>query len=342
MSFAFWILAACQILTIAAEPTGESNRFFPFQTTQENALRQRQLVERLQREYLQEQSRLSVPLRSSRQQSPFQAEIIRASNEQVQNLQADQQRLLIQQGQVNQQFQQQQLQQQVVQQQQLQFAPQFQPQTRDQAAEVEAQRLEVQKQQQATASAQAQFQMQLLQQQMQAQRAIQQQIQQQQIQEQVQLQQAEGNRGRGRSQTIELSRHVRQEPMTEVCLACICQASTSCNLTTQCISGGQYCGPFLISRPYWLDAGSPTLLGDTATRPGAFEDCTADPVCSAQTVRTYMTKYARDCNGDGRIDCNDLGRIHLMGAYGCADPAVEQSPFFQRFQQCVVRASSVN
>ena len=59
--------------------------------------------------------------------------------------------------------------------------------------------------------------------------------------------------------------------MTESCLACICQASTSCNLTTPCVSQGQYCGPFLLSKPYWLDAGRPILFGDSADRDGGIK-----------------------------------------------------------------------
>lgn len=73
----------------------------------------------------------------------------------------------------------------------------------------------------------------------------------------------------GRDEEGNNIRTVRQQsPMTEVCLACICQASTNCNLATRCVSRGQYCGPFLISRPYWIDAGMPTLLDDNPNRPG--------------------------------------------------------------------------
>ncbi|CAL8138006.1 unnamed protein product [Orchesella dallaii] len=130
------------------------------------------------------------------------------------------------------------------------------------------------------------------------------------------------------------SRRKAINPMTEACLACICQASTNCNLTTRCISNGKYCGPFLISRPYWLDAGQLTLIGDRAERAGAFEDCANDPICSAQTVRTYMQRFQTDCNRDGAIDCDDMGRIHLMGPTDCVNPRVPTTPFFKRFRSC--------
>jgi hypothetical protein len=135
------------------------------------------------------------------------------------------------------------------------------------------------------------------------------------------------------SQIVEGKRRLIN-PMTESCLACICQASTNCNLTTRCINKGKYCGPFLISKPYWLDAGQLTLVGDKADRSGAFEDCANDPICSAQSVRTYMLIHQKDCNRDGLIDCDDMGRIHLMGATDCGNPRVPKTPFYRRFRQC--------
>ena len=55
------------------------------------------------------------------------------------------------------------------------------------------------------------------------------------------------------------------------CLGCLCEASTSCNSTIGCTSappGGYFCGPFLISRAYWVDAGKPVLGGDDPERAG--------------------------------------------------------------------------
>lgn len=63
-------------------------------------------------------------------------------------------------------------------------------------------------------------------------------------------------------------RSARRLRMSEACLACICLGSTNCQLATGCVSNGQYCGPFLISKPYWLDAGRPVLLGDSPEREG--------------------------------------------------------------------------
>jgi len=125
-----------------------------------------------------------------------------------------------------------------------------------------------------------------------------------------------------------------------VCLGCLCESSTSCNITTGCFSpapqGGFFCGPFYISRDYWIDAGSPVLGGDVATRPGAFEVCANDMFCAANTVMAYMKKFAtEDCNGDGRVDCQDFAHIHVLGGYACKSPAFQTSPFFQRFTRCM-------
>merc|ERR1712013_401334 len=44
--------------------------------------------------------------------------------------------------------------------------------------------------------------------------------------------------------------------LSDNCIGCICEASTRCNVTTKCISGGSFCGPFLLSKPFWVDGGS--------------------------------------------------------------------------------------
>lgn len=51
---------------------------------------------------------------------------------------------------------------------------------------------------------------------------------------------------------------------TEKCLGCICEAASDCNQTIGCL--GDYCGMFLVSRTYWVDAGAPVLIGDDPNR----------------------------------------------------------------------------
>lgn len=50
------------------------------------------------------------------------------------------------------------------------------------------------------------------------------------------------------------------------CLRCLCYAATNCNLGIGCIKG--YCGPYKVSKIYWIDAGKPTLPEDDSERAG--------------------------------------------------------------------------
>jgi hypothetical protein len=52
----------------------------------------------------------------------------------------------------------------------------------------------------------------------------------------------------------------------ELCMGCICEATSNCNLTFHCTRG--LCGPFLISQIYWKEAGRPTVLGDHPNNKG--------------------------------------------------------------------------
>ena len=43
---------------------------------------------------------------------------------------------------------------------------------------------------------------------------------------------------------------------THECLGCICEASSKfCNTKMGCVAGGTLCGPFLLSRGFWVDGG---------------------------------------------------------------------------------------
>jgi len=57
---------------------------------------------------------------------------------------------------------------------------------------------------------------------------------------------------------------------TEKCIGCMCEASSGCNQTLECMEQNEvkYCGVFLLSDVYWQDAGTPVLQGDDPTRIG--------------------------------------------------------------------------
>lgn len=52
--------------------------------------------------------------------------------------------------------------------------------------------------------------------------------------------------------------------LSEGCYRCLCHVSTLCQLSNECKGG--YCGPFNISRVYWVDAGKVTLPDDDPDR----------------------------------------------------------------------------
>ncbi|CAH2043334.1 unnamed protein product, partial [Iphiclides podalirius] len=126
-------------------------------------------------------------------------------------------------------------------------------------------------------------------------------------------------------------------PVTEVCLGCLCQAVSGCQVGQQC--DGDACGLFRITWAYWADAGKPTLAGSSPEAPDAYPSCTNDPYCAARTVQQYMRRFGQDCNGDGRIDCLDFAAIHKLGGYGCkADLPFK---FYNTLTQCLDYVSQI-
>ncbi|XP_011696004.1 PREDICTED: lysozyme-like [Wasmannia auropunctata] len=106
--------------------------------------------------------------------------------------------------------------------------------------------------------------------------------------------------------------------LSEVCLGCLCEVSTGCNVTIGCSKWRGVCGPFDITRDYWIDAGRPTLNNEPYSNMNAYDRCANDPYCAANVVQAFMAKFGRDCTGDGVVDCEDYLRIHRLGANGCS------------------------
>lgn len=110
----------------------------------------------------------------------------------------------------------------------------------------------------------------------------------------------------------------QKQDITQVCLGCICEAISGCNVTQGCT--GDICGPFHITWGYWADSGKPTINGQPVTDNNAYSNCANDAQCAARALQGYMEKYGQDCNNDGSINCDDYVRIHYLGGYGCANP----------------------
>nr|CAD7416081.1 unnamed protein product [Timema poppensis] len=137
----------------------------------------------------------------------------------------------------------------------------------------------------------------------------------------------------------------------ELCLGCICEATTNCNLTIGCNNQG-LCGPFLISQEYWIDAGTPVIRGDSPYSQGggsesvrkapltrdvmipAYHRCVIEPYCAATTVRNYMRQFKQDCNQDSLFDCDDIARIHYLGGYQCGID-ISHKGYYRVFKQCL-------
>jgi len=131
--------------------------------------------------------------------------------------------------------------------------------------------------------------------------------------------------------------------LSDNCIGCICEASTNCNKTATCISGDAFCGPFLISRGFWIDGGKCVLDNDNPNDPGAWKRCALDLVCSANTIRSYINRFGKDCNGDQLVTCDDYVMIHKNGGWNCGN-SLQGSKFWEIFQECkdVVIARGLN
>lgn len=127
-----------------------------------------------------------------------------------------------------------------------------------------------------------------------------------------------------------------QQPVTEVCLGCICQARSGCKQNQGC--EGDSCGLFGITWAYWADAGKPTLPGESVESNTAYSNCAIDPYCAARTVQGYMSKFAQDCNGDGQVNCYDYMAIHIKGGYGCSGDLPYK--YANVFNQCLAAVAA--
>nr|CAD7194881.1 unnamed protein product [Timema douglasi] len=119
--------------------------------------------------------------------------------------------------------------------------------------------------------------------------------------------------------------------VNEICLVCICEVLSGCDRNVGCVK--DVCGLFQITRPYWVDSGRPVLANDDPNNNAAFTRCASDSFCSARAVENYTSKYRKDCNGDGVVNCFDYFAIHHFGGFGCEDNLEEN--FKVKLQSCL-------
>ncbi|KAF7996972.1 hypothetical protein HCN44_005249 [Aphidius gifuensis] len=127
------------------------------------------------------------------------------------------------------------------------------------------------------------------------------------------------------------SQNSTAEPISQICFGCICEAASGCDTQTGC--DGAVCGPFRITWGYWADADKITLNGEDPKTEGAYSRCLNDAFCASKVVESYMNKFGQDCNGDGRINCDDYVRIHRLGGYGCSSPL--DSKYENTYKTCM-------
>eukprot|EP00095_Tigriopus_kingsejongensis_P001285 maker-scaffold359_size197282-snap-gene-0.31 protein:Tk01285 transcript:maker-scaffold359_size197282-snap-gene-0.31-mRNA-1 annotation:"hypothetical protein DAPPUDRAFT_304988" len=122
--------------------------------------------------------------------------------------------------------------------------------------------------------------------------------------------------------------------VTNTCLGCICEASSGCNATIGCINGGDLCGPFLISRAFWIDAGQCTLTpNENPNAREAFARCATDVGCASDILRSYFTRFLKDCNGDQLVTCEDYVMLHKNGGWNCGTN-LEGSDYWNLYLEC--------
>lgn len=101
-------------------------------------------------------------------------------------------------------------------------------------------------------------------------------------------------------------------------MVCLCEAASGCDLERRCIEGN--CGPYKVTRNYWLDADNVTMYVDDYRRSGgifkiiclflfkfleeicvyiylycvlAFEACANDYYCARRIVKNYLSKFGK-------------------------------------------------
>ncbi|XP_066990444.1 lysozyme-like [Macrobrachium rosenbergii] len=116
---------------------------------------------------------------------------------------------------------------------------------------------------------------------------------------------------------------VNPQTLTDDCLACMCYASSDgCVMPDPVCTDGEMevCGPFAITRIYWMEAG---WFG------GEFHTCVEDWQCNEDTVRGYLAKFVTDVNAT----CEDFARTHVGGPHG--PDADSTLPYWHEVQSCL-------
>lgn len=119
-------------------------------------------------------------------------------------------------------------------------------------------------------------------------------------------------------------------PVPEYCLGCICRAASGCDTQTQCEGGA--CGPYRITKEYWIDSGNLTYNDHSPKEHESYVKCVTNFYCSVQTIQNYMKIFKKDCDRDGKILCDDFAAVHVLGASQCHKKWPKN--YKKRFDEC--------
>lgn len=129
------------------------------------------------------------------------------------------------------------------------------------------------------------------------------------------------------------------------CLECICDASSNCDTTVQCISKQREknrCGLYMISWNQYQESDisltslvpvTDGMSGET-TDEKMYYECTTDKVCAEKLIHLYIEKHQKDCNNDGKIDCYDIAALHRVGPDNCNSGKFLSSQYWRDFDNC--------
>lgn len=129
------------------------------------------------------------------------------------------------------------------------------------------------------------------------------------------------------------ARILKNQSLTTECLDCICDAVSGCSASVSNCGSGTVCGPFAISQAYWKDGRKPGV---------SWTSCTRTKECSSVTVKNYMEKYKKDCNGDGIITCEDYAMIHRHGPRACTNRDLQRDHYWNKFSACRANQKPTN
>ncbi|KAJ3646606.1 hypothetical protein Zmor_024187 [Zophobas morio] len=123
--------------------------------------------------------------------------------------------------------------------------------------------------------------------------------------------------------------------VSDQCLSCLCYTMSLCDISNNnCGDDDDGCGRFKITKDYWVDSGKHTIRNWLPQSDDSYVSCVSDFDCTIQSVQSYMVKFQQDCNGDGKIDCDDFVALHLFGPAGCRSNALT-GVYRERYQSCI-------